>query len=232
MLLNDMADSSSLNSGSKLQKNREEKVTHEEGKSLWNILFVLRNIKSLPYQQACERFEDNPSSLLTSRKSALTHRLSIFFTVHILSCQNVSPNFTRSILFPSNSSSIFICSGDGRKLSQDCKIGVWVSLSADWEPPTGPTISEQIRLRYGIVPTRMCLCACVYVCGVCMFVCEWVYHFKMHYISLSYSSVDNWFGEIVLSVCDSVVAFSLSLSCPLSLSTVCVCVFEQVCSVL
>lgn len=70
----------------------------------------------------------------------------------------------------------------------------------------------------GCASVRVLVCTCVCVC-VCL--CASVsYHFKMHYISLSYSSVDNWFGEIVLSVCDSVVAFCLAL---LARTRVCVC---------
>lgn len=72
-----------------------------------------------------------------------------------------------------------------------------------------------------------CVCVCVFVCmharadvQTCILVCVCVcaFLFKMYYISLSYSSVDNWFGEIVLSVCGSGGLLSHSLRFHLSLS--------------
>lgn len=80
---------------------------------------------------------------------------------------------------------------------EHCCFGVSVSrLKA---AHSRPTVSEQITLRYGIL--------CVYVC-----VCMCVFLFKMYYISLSYSSVDNWFGEIVLSFRGSGTILFVSLS--------------------
>lgn len=78
---------------------------------------------------------------------------------------------------------------------EHCCFGV--SVSRLRAAHSRPTPSEQMTLRYGILCTRACVC---------------VFLFKMYYISLSYSSVDNWFGDIVLSCCGSATLLFLSLS--------------------
>lgn len=117
--------------------------------------------------------------------------------------------------------SVFVCTEEDRKLSLDGKnwclcVSVSRLRATHW--------AHSIRTNQ----TEIWVCAmwvCVCAAHTCM--CTCVFLFKMHYISLSYSSVDNWFGEIVLSVCGYGGLLSHSLLSVSVWALVCVCVNES-----